>query len=186
MKKKKTMASVGMVLHKIKDTTGLKSWADYLITLESWKSLGTTADSIVECWTAPQAKCEFFAASDAKGAKTPGFENEQGLIVFSVESAESLIAQKLKGQTPPQLEEGGFIHAIETKSRHKSIGKYLLNAAERVISEKKSRVFLFVSESDAANQRFYKSMGYEELAHSNEPSGQANGCEILLVKHLVS
>ena len=81
-------------------------------------------------------------------------------------------------------EDGGYVSAIATKVRHKGTGKYLLNAAERVISEKFARIYLFVSESNHAAQRFYKSAGYEEIARAHDCL-KAGNTEILLTKTLV-
>ena len=182
-KKKKNAATVGTVLHKIKDPTALKPWADYLSSIDPWKTLDLTSDQLLTRWTASDSRWQFFSAADPKNAKTPGFEHEHGLIVFTTESAGPIVAKFLKDSMPTTLEDGGYVQAIGTKMRHKGIGKYLVAAAERVIQEQKPRVYLFVSDSNHAAQRFYKGLGYEEIARANDAFKSGN-IEILLTKKL--
>ena len=182
-KKKKANVDVGTVLHKIKDPEALKPWSDYMAGEEPWKSLELTADKLLERWKSEGGRLQFFSAADPKNAKTPGFEHEHGLIVFSCEGGKAVVEGFLKGPVPGDLGDGGYVQAIATKVRHKGLGKYLLAAAERVILEKSSRVYLFVSENNAAAQRFYKGQGYEEVARATDCIKPGN-TEILLTKKL--
>lgn len=183
MTKKKKPADVGTVLHKIKDAEALKPWAGYMAGEEPWKGLELTAEKLFERWSAPGAKWQFFSAADPKTAKAPGFDNEHGLIVFSLEGARAIVEGFLKTALAAELGDGGYVQSFATKVRHKGLGKYLMAAAERVMLEKSSRVFLFVSESNAAAQRFYKGLGYEEVARAQDCHKPGN-TEILLTKKL--
>ncbi len=182
-KKKKKAADIGTVLHKINDQAALKPWADYMAGVDPWKRLDITSEMLVTRWAESDAGRYFFSAADPKGAKMPGFDHEHGLIVFHVESGRAVVEKFLKTSLPKGYEEGGYVSAITTKVRHKGTGKYLLNAAERVISEKFGRIYLFVSESNHAAQRFYKSAGYEEIARAHDCL-KAGNTEILLTKAL--
>lgn len=182
-KRKRSPATVGTVLHKIKDPAGLKPWADYMAGIDPWKSLEISADKLLEGWSRADRPLQFFSAADPRSAKLPGFEHEHGLIVFTADGGRGIVEDMLRGSLAPELAEGGYIQAISTKVRHKGIGKYLVAAAERVISEKHPRVFLFVSETNHAAQRFYKSLGYEEVGRARDCIRQGN-TEILMTKVL--
>lgn len=183
-RKKKPLADLGAVLRKIKEPATLQPWADFIATIEPWKSLEISAERMMSRWSETASGWQFYTAADAKHAKTPGFENEQGLIVFALENTRATIEGFLKAPLPAGLEDGGYIATVATKLRQKGIGKYLLSAAERVVSEKYPRMFLFVSESNAAAQRFYKSAGYEEVGRAVDCIKPGN-TELLFTKKLV-
>lgn len=181
-RKKKSLAEVGTVLQAIKDPAMLKSWSEYLAGIDPWKGLGLTAEHIFERWT-QNSSFRFLCATDPKNAKTAGFAEQDGLVVFSDESARPRVEELLRCPMPEGLEDGGYIAVVGTKHRRKGVGRYLLAAAERVISEKLRRVFLFVGETNAAAQRFYKSLGYEEVARAIDCLKPGN-TEILMTKRL--
>jgi ribosomal protein S18 acetylase RimI-like enzyme len=182
-KKKKSIADLGTVLHKIKNHDQLKPWADYMVTVDPWKSLEFTPDRLLSRWTAESGGWQFFSAADPKNAKTPGFEHEHGLIVFAPTGARPIVEGFMKSPLAAELGDGGYIAAIATKVRHKGIGKYLVAAAERVVSDSHKRMFLFVSESNHAAQRFYKAQGYEEIGRALDCLKPGN-TEILMTKTL--
>ncbi|MBI3544946.1 MAG: GNAT family N-acetyltransferase [Deltaproteobacteria bacterium] len=182
-RKKKPLADIGTVLRKLTSPEALKPWADYMASIDPWKRLEIAADTLLGRWTAPGAPWWFYSAADPKNAKIGGFDHEHGLVVFCVDGR-AVVEGFLKTSLPEGFsEEGGYVQAIATKNRHKGVGKYLLHAAERVISEKHKRIFLFVSESNAAAQRFYKSAGYEEIARVSDCIKPGN-TEILMTKSL--
>lgn len=183
-KQKKTSGSVGVVLHKFSDQALLKPWAEYLAGVEPWKTLEISPAYLLDRWQQPAFAWQFFSAATPKAAKMPGFEHEHGLVVFALEGVAEIVEEKLKGTLPPGLEDAGYVGVLSTKTRHKGIGKYLLSAAERIIAEKKKTVFLFVSEFNTSAQRFYKSMGYEEIARASDVFKPGN-VEILLAKKIV-
>ncbi|MBI3556519.1 MAG: GNAT family N-acetyltransferase [Deltaproteobacteria bacterium] len=182
-KKKKKAADIGTILHKIVDQSALRPWADYMAGVDPWKRLEITADMLVMGWAATDAVRYFFSAADPRSAKVHDFEHEHGLIVFNLEGGRAVVEKFLKGPMPSGYGDGGYVSAIATKVRHKGTGKYLLSAAERVISEKFARIYLFVSESNHAAQRFYKSAGYEEIARAHDCL-KAGNTELLLTKAL--
>lgn len=184
-KKKKSTADVGVVLHRITSLESLKQWAEYMATIDPWKSLELSGDSMFNRWQASEPHWSFFSAANPRGAKSPGFENDKGLIVIAMNGTRSMIEGFLKASLPPGLEDGGYIQTVATKVRQKGIGKYLLNAAERLISERYARVYLFVSESNSSAQRFYKGAGYEEIARVSDCIKPGN-TELLLTKRLTS
>jgi ribosomal protein S18 acetylase RimI-like enzyme len=188
MKKKKSAAAVGTVLRTLKDESSLKPWAEFLASIEPWNKLGITATTMLERWTKGEAPWRFFSAADARTAKSQGFDFEHGIIAFSESGAKAIITRLMKAGVPEQvnqLPDGGYVQSIGAKSRKKGVGKYLLGAAERVVSEKSPVMYLFVSEGNTGAQRFYKSQGYEEIARASDCL-QAGNTEILMIKRLVS
>lgn len=183
-KQKKTAGSVGVVLHKVNEPALLKPWAEYLAAAEPWKTLEISSAYLLERWQAPGFGGQFFSAATPKAAKMPGFEHEHGLVIFTLDGVSKIVEEKLKGPLPPGLDQAGYVSVLATKTRHKGIGKYLLSAAERIIAEKKTSVLLFVSEFNTSAQRFYKSMGYEEVARAQDVFKPGN-VEILLTKKIV-
>lgn len=157
MKKKKKLADVGTVLRKISDQETLKSWTGYMAENEPWKSEGTSAEALLTRYGVADSQWQFFSAADSRAAKVRDFAHEHGFVAFSM--------------NPPKLEwlpadaaPGAVVDALATKMRHKGLGKYLLNAAERVISEKHQIIYALVSEKNTGAIRFYKGAGYEEIA----------------------
>lgn len=164
-KKKKTIADVGAVLRKVNDPAALRSWAEYMVTVDPWKALGYTADELAARFERDRADgFQFFSAATSRGAKTQGFEHEHGLIAFLPAGALATIERLSKGAFVPQTGDGGYIAALVTKNRRKGFGKYLVHASERVIREKSDQVYVLVSETNMAAQRFYKSAGFEQVA----------------------
>lgn len=182
-KKKKKIGDIGTVLRKIDDHLALRPWAEYMAGVDPWKKLEIVAETLTNRWAIADAGWCFYSAADPRSAKVHDFDHEHGLIVFNVEKGRATVEGILKSALPPGYEDGGYVQAIATKVRHKGIGKYLLNAAERVVSEKYKRIYLFVSESNSAAQRFYKSAGYEEIARASDCL-KAGNTEILLTKVL--
>jgi ribosomal protein S18 acetylase RimI-like enzyme len=196
MRKKKNQAVIGTVLHKIKDPNSLKPWAEYLATIDPWKTLEITSQRLFDRWVAESSTYQFFAAVDPREKVREGFEREDGLIVFTVNGAKAIIERIMNKPLAPELatvEDGGYVGIVGTKARRKGVGKYLLAAAERVVQEgytklpgcenKYPTVFLFVSAFNQSAQRFYKSQGYEEVAQAQDCIKPGN-TELLMIKRL--
>ena len=184
-RKKKKPGDIGAVLHKINDQAALKPWAEYMAGVDPWKKLEIGAEALRSRWALADQGWHFFTAADPRSAKVHDFDHEHGLIVFNVEKGRATVEGILKAPLPAAYEAGGYVQCIATKVRHKGIGKYLLHAAERVMSEKFTRIYLFVSESNQAAQRFYKSAGYQEIARADDCL-KAGNTELLLTKALTS
>lgn len=183
--KKKTAGSVGVVLHKQQFSESMRSWAEFLAGVDPWKTLELTTDKLIEIWARSDHEWQFFSAATPKASKMPGFEHEHGLVVFNHAGAAAVVREKFNGALPEGFQDGGYVGILATKTRHKGIGKYLLSAAERIISEKSTRVYLFVSEFNKSAVRFYKTMGYEEVARATDVFKPGN-IELLMVKNLAA
>lgn len=182
-KKRKTAGSVGVVLQKANDPGSLRQWAEYLAGEQPWKTLEIGAEKLLARWSEAQYKWQIFSAATPKASKMAGFEHEHGLVVFNTEEAELTIREKFKDNIPEGVTRGGYVAVLAAKTRHKGIGKYLLSAAERVISEKSDRVYLFVTDFNTSALRFYKSMGYEEIGRVSGVF-KPDSSEILMSKKL--
>lgn len=182
-KKKKSTGETGLVLRPLRQAEALRPWAEYLAGIDPWKSLQITPEKLFERWTSSSHQWQFFTAADPKAAKEGGFANQDGLIVFTAENGKPIIEGILKAPLDEALGDGGYVAAVGTRVRQKGVGKYLLSAAERVISDRFPRVFLFVSESNVAAQKFYKNLGYEEVGKARDVFVSGNN-EILMTKKL--
>lgn len=175
MKKRKTAAIVGSVLRPIRDQVALRPWAEFAASEHPWKERGHTVDQIVSEWGSESRRWRFYSAADPK-APGGGFDNEYGLIIFCASGGRAVAEEMYKASLPAELGDGGFVLGIATKEGHKNSNKFLLSAAERVVSESLSFVYAVVAASDQQAARLYRAQGYDEAAQ--------NGSEIVFVKKL--
>jgi hypothetical protein len=158
--KKKTIGSIGTVLKKISGPEALKKWVDFICAQEPWASAGVTAENLLGVFQDPEFKWQFYVASNPKDAKSQGFDYEDGFIAFTIEGAAHVEQSLLKNATP--LSSAAFILLNYGKPNHKTVAKYLLSAAERIISEKNKTVCVLSPKEDTLTTRIYKPSNYEE------------------------
>jgi len=182
-KKRKSQSIIGRVLHKLNNSEQLKQWAQYIPQVEPWKSLEITQEKLAHSWE-QKPSFLFFSALEPKHTQNATFDSQEGLVVFTQENAKSIVEIFLKTPLHEELPEGGYIQILCTKEHHKGVGKYLLQAAERVIYEKHKQVYLFVSETNEKARRFYKNQGYTECARATDCIKSGN-TEILMTKKLL-
>lgn len=171
MKKKKTIADVGTVLQKVKDQTRLKPWIDFITADEVLKDRFQNNEELQKQWMDPTRKYQAFTATDPKGTKSPGFDYEYGLVVFSTDSARDFFSKPengLSSVTDPDLDNSGIVHFIYAKEGHKTAAKYILTATERFVSDFKNHLMVIVGEKDVSTQRFLKQLEYAELMHGEK------------------
>ena len=154
-KKRKDSKKIGMILHKVKDVAMLQPWAQHLAADYS--------EDLMNRWSSGATQWQCYFAVNPKSNEGMSFESQIGLISFVDSGAHSILRERMPTLSFDGLVDGGLIDIVAPKERPRIVSKYLLSAAERVISDKSTIFYLLVKTSDVSAQKIYRSSGFEEL-----------------------